>query len=45
MKKSVLLGGSSEATFTHRSGVNKPHISTSTKSKMSNIKQNGIISS
>ena len=45
MNKSFVLGGGSELTFKHRGGVNKPHFSISTKSKMSNIKQNGTISS
>ena len=44
MKKSVVLGGGSEGTLKHRGGVNKPHLSTSTKSKMSNT-ANGTISS
>ena len=39
MKKSVVLCGGSEATFKHRDGVNKPHLSISTKSKMSKIEQ------
>jgi len=45
LKKSVVLVGGSEVTFKHRSGVNKPHFSISTKSKMSDIKQSGTISS
>ena len=39
MKKSVVLGGGSEVTFKHGGGVSKPHLSISTKSKMSKIEQ------